>query len=296
MELSWSTKLRIVLVMGLGAVVIGYMCWPMAMPQDPAGVVRLSNLTIVDGLFLIMVSVVLGIVGYFLAWPYGSEIGLLAVPSGLAVWALRSSPLSQILLMYPAVAQRQAIFASLRWEPFVWLVFIAAGILGTVIARRLRPCPTPPIITAVPASQAPTPVNGALALIISVIVSHLLIVTFAQDVKIINSTVPCEPAKAQLVFGILVAFGFSGFLVRTTLKLDYLWAIPATAVLFLVGTTAYTHTQFMANIAQHLPAVCLPSVLLAALPVQMVSFGTLGTIIGYWLGIRYQYWRIHEDH
>ncbi|GAI88636.1 unnamed protein product, partial [marine sediment metagenome] len=28
--------------------------------------------------------------------------------------------------------------------------------------------------------------------------------------------------------------------------------------------------------------------------VQMVALGTLGSIAGYWMGIRYDFWRKHE--
>ncbi len=71
MELSWRTRLRVILVMGLGMIVIGLWAWDWVAPDDPMGLVRASNMILANKLLLLVVAGLLGFVCYHLAWPYG---------------------------------------------------------------------------------------------------------------------------------------------------------------------------------------------------------------------------------
>ena len=138
MELSWITKTKVTLVMVLGGIVIGAWLWPLAAPSNPLGVVCLANLDIKVCALLVPVALSLGFIGYFLAWPYGREIGVLAVPTGLAVWGLRSGSMATLMQASASAAQRQEVFASLRWEAFYWLILVAIGWLGTLLAFKIH--------------------------------------------------------------------------------------------------------------------------------------------------------------
>jgi hypothetical protein len=42
------------------------------------------------------------------------------------------------------------------------------------------------------------------------------------------------------------------------------------------------------------PAIFFSNTIIAVLPVQMIAFGALGSVAGYWMAFRYDYWRKHE--
>jgi hypothetical protein len=48
------------------------------------------------------------------------------------------------------------------------------------------------------------------------------------------------------------------------------------------------------DLVQNWPAAFFPNSVISILPIQMVAFGTLGSVAGYWMAIRYEYWRKHE--
>jgi hypothetical protein len=49
------------------------------------------------------------------------------------------------------------------------------------------------------------------------------------------------------------------------------------------------------QLVEHYPLVFFSSTVISILPVQMVAFGVLGSITGYWLAVRYYYWRKHPE-
>jgi hypothetical protein len=55
----------------------------------------------------------------------------------------------------------------------------------------------------------------------------------------------------------------------------------------------YVKQSTLQRLAQEWPVVFFPNAVISILPVQIVAFGTLGSITGYWLAVRYNYWRKH---
>ena len=134
MELSWSMKLRIAVAAAIGVLLIGIFAWPMA---EPFG--KVAAMGSRDTMVLLVLAFAVGFIGYFVSWPYGREIGILTVPSGLAIWAARSGTMAGRIQISPTAAERTALMTSLRWEPFFWLAVVAAGFLGVLLARNLSP-------------------------------------------------------------------------------------------------------------------------------------------------------------
>ncbi len=91
MELSWLMRLRIAAAAAAGIILIGLLAWPMAAPHEPFGIVSMAAISLKNRAVLISLAFVTGLLAYFLSWPYGREIGIIAVPSGLALWAVRRS-------------------------------------------------------------------------------------------------------------------------------------------------------------------------------------------------------------
>jgi len=51
------------------------------------------------------------------------------------------------------------------------------------------------------------------------------------------------------------------------------------------------NVQYMAH---QWPAVFFSNAAASVLPSQMVAFGTLGSVAGYWMAARYDHWRKYE--
>ncbi|MCP4455531.1 MAG: hypothetical protein GY809_29075 [Planctomycetes bacterium] len=281
--------------MALGALIIGVLNWHAAKPEDPAGLVNLQNLSVIQGLLLLGLAAALGFAGYFIAWPYGCEIGLLAAPSGLAIWACRSASVSRTLAVIPDVHARQDLFASMRFEAIYWLAVVYAGWCGVRLAKKLRPNPTLPILETLPGPrQTPFLYNG-LALVLSVVVGQFLVGVFAQDIPL-NHGALTQPPSRQLALGIFMAFGVAAFLVGHFLHLTYHWVMPALALTYGLSTLPFAKAETLTLMAQTSPSLCLPSTVLFALPIHIVAFGSLGAIWGHWASVRFDYWRAHELH
>ena len=138
MELTWINKLRITAVAALGIIVIGVLAWPLAAPIDPLLPVRAWSVGISGTVVLLLAAFATGFTAYFIAWPNGREIGILAVPFGLTIWAGRSGPMRALTQAYNEPMERDALMNSLRFEPACWLLIVAAGFAGVLLAQHLR--------------------------------------------------------------------------------------------------------------------------------------------------------------
>jgi len=96
-----------------------------------------------------------------------------------------------------------------------------------------------------------------------------------------------------VAFAVLISFGFAAFLAKRYLNAGYIWSLIATAIV-----TAYAVSSYGGKImylTQNWPADFFPNTVISVLPVQMVAFGTLGSVAGYWMALRYDYWRQNES-
>jgi zinc transporter ZupT len=284
MELTWPMKLRIAAAAAVGVLLIGILGWPMA---EPFG--RVAAMGSRDAIILLALAFVAGFIGYFVSWPYGREIGILAAPSGLAIWAARSGKMAGLIQLNPTVAERQALASSFRWEPFFWLAIVAAGFLGVLLARTLSPNKN----RATQEESKPGPDKYAktvIALVLSIVIAQFCIGIIAQDVKL--DSVIGQPALAQVIFAVLVSFGAAAFVAKKFFNVSYIWPSISSAFVTAVMTSIYA--KDIPYLAQTWPPVFFPNSVISVLPVQMVAFGTLGSVAGYWMAIRFDYWRKHE--
>jgi hypothetical protein len=289
MELSWPMKLRIAAAAAVGVLLIGILAWPYA---EPFGAVKAmgSNGAIV----LVVLAFVAGFIGYFVSWPYGRQIGIFAAPSGLAIWAVRSGSMAGLIQLNPTTAQRQALVASLKWEPFFWLIVVAAGFAGVLIAQKLSPNKN--LAAQEKSKSRPGEyLNIIIALVCSGFIAQFCIRIVAQDVRVSDNNlgmVVGQPAVGQIVFGVLVSFGAAAFIVKKFLNVSYIW--PSVASAFVTAFIATIYGREVPYLVQNWPPAFFSNSVISVLPVQMVAFGTLGSVAGYWMAIRYEYWRKHE--
>lgn len=304
MELTWVIRLRIAIAAAIGVGVIGIYGWPLVAPADSFGVVSIINGRIATSNFFIigLMAFVSGFISYFLTWPYGTQIGILAAPAGLVAWALRSADMGTLMQLNNSLARREQFYSTFCWEPAIWLAIIAAGCLGVLLGYSLyhpsRPAENKPAEsdTAPDKSKRTTLsyLTPPVAVIGSTIVSLFLIGMLARDFIILDPKVGCaigQPATAQIIFAILVAFGVSGYLVKKVLDLNYYWPIIATCLVIPFGIIIYGQYDVLEYFAGRWPAVFFANSVLSVFPIQAVAFGTIGAVAGYWLAFRYDYWR-----
>jgi hypothetical protein len=296
-ELSWPIKLRIAAASAVGVFLIGILAWPLGRPAEPLGAVSVVTgcVSLGDAAILVVLAFVAGCVGYFVSWPYGREIGILAAPAGLAVWAVRSGSMTELIRQNATIDQRVALFSGLKWESPFWLAVVAAGYAGAVFAQNLVARGGPSQADAKPRSKENKYINCALALIGSALIALLCIKLLARDVTIgVGSSVVAQPLVAQIVLAVFVSFGVGAFVVKKWLGVGYVWPAMASILVTFYTSSTYGRAEVLQHLVGRWPAAFFANSVVCILPIQMVAFGTFGSIAGYWMAMRYIYWRKHE--
>jgi hypothetical protein len=297
MELSWLMRLRIAGAVAAGVILIGLLAWPLGAPADPFGAVFAGTVSRAGAIGLGLLAVGAGFIGYFVSWPYGREIGILAVPSGLAVWAVRSGSMANLMTRNHLLAERQELFATLKWEPILWLAIVAAGFGGVLLGQRIKAKPLGEKPAQEPNSKSNKYLNVIIALVSSVVIVQFFIRIFAQDVRIPDSrvvSVLAQPAVGQIIFAVSASFAIAAFVAKKFLDVSYIWPTVAGPLVTAFSINTYVKRDVLQHLVQNWPATFFSNAVISILPVQMVAFGTFGSIAGYWLAIRYDYWRKHE--
>jgi len=314
-ELSWPAKLKLTATLLVGIILIGLLA-PLGTPVvlgtpygEPFGVISVPAFG--GAITLVGLAVLAGFIGYFLSWPNGREIGILAVPSGLAIWAVRCGNMAELVRLNPTLAQRQELFAALKWEPIFWLAIVAAGFGGVLIGQRMTLKPEPNKGERRQAScgeksnskEGPrlvgtqnTYLNAIIVVVGSVFIAQFCIGIFAQDVRIPDprlGSVVAQPAIGQIVFAVLVSFGIAAFIFKKFLNASYIWPTVASALVTGFAVITYVKQDTLQHLVERYPPVFFSNVVTSILPVQMVAFGALGSIAGYWLAVRYNFRREH---
>lgn len=298
MELSWLMKLRIAAAAAVGIALIGILGWWLAGPAESLGVICASAVNFNGKLALLFLAFVAGIIAYCLSWPYGREIGILAAPFGLAVWAVRFGSVSDLMQLNPTVEQRQALLATFKWGSVFWLAVVAAGFAGVLLMQKILPSPWKIKVQKKSKAKLNKNLSTAIALIFSILVAQFCIKIFAQDIQVFDDRVGlivAQPSVGQVVFAVLMSFGIVAFIIKRFLDVSYIWSAIACVFLTYFATSAYAREDVMQYLAQQWPAPFFSNVVISILPVQMVAFGALGSVAGYWMAFRYDYWRKHES-
>lgn len=289
MELSWLMKLRIAAVAAVGVVLVGIVAWPWDNPPDPYGSILVMSIGLDGAVTLTIMAFLAGLFAYFIAWPYGKEIGVLAVPFGLSVWAVRAGNVRYLMQMYPTVVQRQQLLSMFQWESFFGLAVVVAGFAGVVLGERIRPAHKR---QAEGNSKSGKYLNPIMAIIVSFTVVHFSIKILAKDVTLsdnIAGLVVSQPVIGQIIFAVVVSFGLAAFVVKKLFNVNYYWPIAASILVTAFSTTTYAKGQLLQHIVELWPGSFFPDVIISVLPVQMVAFGALGSVAGYWLAVRYRF-------
>ncbi len=300
MELSLLMRGRIVAAMAVGAGVLGFLGWSLVEPSEPLGAVTLFNgdINFADTVICFILAYVVGVSAYFVSFPYGRQIAPLAAPTGLAIWALRTGDMTSLIRVNGTVMERQALYGMVRWEGFFWLLLVAAGFFGVVTAAKLIKSKPGPIEAA---SRYNSKFNKALnvvtAVVVTVVIAQFAIGMLAQDVKMSDSRVGSvmgQPGVGQIAFAVIVSFSLAGFVVKKFLDVGYVLTTICSAFVTFVAFVIWSRVDVLDHMAENWPVAFFPRAICAILPIQMVSFGAIGAIAGYWLAVNFIYWRKHS--
>ncbi len=291
--LSWMLKIRICAVALLGMIVLGLWAWSLVAPAEPFGIVSMPGLT--GALILMVMALATGFVAYFITWPHGAYMGVIAVPAGMAVWAVRSGSIANALVGTADAAQRADFFRSLLPEPFFWLLLAAIGLAGVFLGRFVvAPAAPTQIHHSKPLLRLNKPANAVVAVGVSAVTAFVAVTLLAQNVKFPDArlgNVIAQPSSGQIGFAVFVAFALASFISKEFLDASYFWSAAATAVVSVFGLAFYGRTAILEHLAVSWPANFFASPHSSILPLQMVAFGTLGALAGFWLVQSFEVWR-----
>jgi len=297
MELSLLMRLRIAAAVATGVVLIGILAWPLAASSEPLAAVRAGDIGPGGAITLVVLAFLTGFIAYFVSWPHGREIGILAVPSGLAIWGVRSGSMTTLMQLNPTAAQRQALLTTFKWDSIFWLVIVAAGFAGVLLGQKILSSPRPAEKQKKSDSKPAQYLNAIIALVGSALIAQFCIRIFAQDVKVFDNrlgSVVAQPSVGQILFAVLISFKIAAFVVKKFLDVSYIWPIMATVLVSAFAASTYANQNVLQYLVQQWPAAFFTNSVISILPLQIVAFGTLGSIAGYWMAVRYKYWRKHE--
>jgi len=297
MELSLPMRLRIAAAVATGVVLIGILAWPLAASSEPLAAVRAGDIGPGGAITLVVLAFLTGFIAYFVSWPHGREIGILAVPSGLAIWGVRSGSMTTLMQLNPTAAQRQALLTTFKWDSIFWLVIVAAGFAGVLLGQKILSSPRPAEKQKKSDSKPAQYLNAIIALVGSALIAQFCIRIFAQDVKVFDNrlgSVVAQPSVGQILFAVLISFKIAAFVVKKFLDVSYIWPIMATVLVSAFAASTYANQNVLQYLVQQWPAAFFTNSVISILPLQIVAFGTLGSIAGYWMAVRYKYWRKHE--
>lgn len=291
-SLTWLMRLRIIAAMAVGMLLIGLAAWRAVKPAGPDGIVTFPALG--GAVILSILALLVGFVSYFLTWPYGEKIAVLAVPVGLAVWSARSSNIATLMQKTADTAQRHQILAQFKWTALLWLVPVAAGFAGVLLGRLLAKGQLSPEKKPEKHINLGDYASILTALIGSGLIALFCIKIFAQDIQLADvnlGSVIAQPSSGQIAFAVTASFAVAAFVVSIFLNSSYIWPILVTAAIPALCISFYAKAETVAYLAENFPAVFFAHPAVAILPVQMVSYGTLGAIAGCWLAQTYRIWR-----
>ena len=306
MELTWLMRLRIAGAMAAGVVLLGLCAWGLIEPNVPDGAITITagDISVRDGAICIALAFGAGVIGYFAAWPYGAEIGVLAAPAGLGFWAFRTGDMAGLLRLNTAlkidetVVQRQALLWVMKWEGVFWLAVVGAGFAGVKAAAMLAKAKKPVDDDEIGNVNTHNVLNVVTALIMTVVIAQFALGVFAQDVRMFDSelgTVVGQPGRGQVAFAVVVSFAIAAFIAKWVLNVSYVWPALAVCGIGYYSMWLSGKVDVLRHMLETWPEAFFARSVCGILPLQLVAFAGIGSVAGYWLAIKYVYWRKHGE-
>ncbi len=300
MELTIMMRIRVAVALSVGVAVLGLLAWPLVRPDDPTMAVTLYTgfIGISDMIICAVLAFAAGFLAYFAAYPFGMQIAPMAVPAGLATWSFLAGDMKSLIRLNPLYTERLEIYASFKWEALFWLALTAIGYTGVLAASK--------IIKSRDTSHLENPsnknqfniINIAFTIVVSTIIANFVVMLLAKDVSMYDKqlgSVIGQPAAVQIAFAVMVAFGAAAFVAKYFLKTSYIAPAVCTVILSFIGVKFFTPPDVLEYMSKNWPVAFYPGPISTILPIQMVAFGVIGAVVGYWAAVKYDYWRKNEQ-
>ncbi len=284
---SMLNRIRVGAVMAVGVVIVGFIAWPFIEPTLPLTGITLyeGDISVIDAVICMTLAFLAGLISYFVATPYGQQIAPLAAPSGMAYLVFRSGDMFSLINVNHTLAERNDLYAALKWEGFFFLAIIATGYLGVLVAMKLSN-KKPTLIDAEGIHKFKF--NKGLSVVISVIgtivITIFVIGILAQNVSqrdLQLTSVVGQAGTGQIAFAVMVAFGIAAFAIRYLLGGNYLVVTFAAAIVTLWALKSYANPEVMEYMTENWPTAFYPRAICAILPIQMVTFAAIGSMAGH---------------
>lgn len=293
-NVDWRLRVRILASLGIGALTVGAIGWPLVRPVDPLGPICMftGEISTADAVILIALGFAAGALATLVCYPLGSALGPFAAPAGAAVLALSSGSMRNLLLYNQDFQQRSQLYAFLRWELLFWLAVCAAGMAAVIITSRLLHTKTVlPGDSNAPVKSSSKLSNGVIGAVAAAIVVYFTLGIFAQDLRHMDEklgTVVGLAGKGQIAFGVFVSVGFAAFLVRYLVKACYSWAILGAAGAYFVMFGRISGSSTLEYLVSKWPVDYLPRSIYGITPLQFTAFAFLGALTGFWIAVHWQ--------
>ncbi len=300
MELTWVMRFRVAAAMAAGIVLLGIVAKPLVESADPLGAITIfgGDISLVDICSCAVLAFAAGFVGFFASHPFGHYLGPLAAPAGLCYWVVRSGNMFSLLIVNNTLTGRAKLYSVLRFEGLLWLGLVAMGCLGVRVAAvvsKQKPILVPGQNSAKQGKRSILTIITALAA--SVVIAQFAIGLLAQDVRLYDrelGSVVGQPGVGQIAFAVFVSFGLAGFVVKKFLDMPYTVPVIASVILAYVAIEFYAaKADVLGHMIANFPPAFYPRAICAILPLQMVSFGMIGSVAGYWIAVKTEY---HQRH
>lgn len=292
-NVPWLLRIRILLALCTGALIVGAGGYHFVKPADPLGAISLftGEISTVDAVILLALGFTSGVVATLLCYPLGNVLAPYAAPTGVAVLALSSGSIKQLLLTHSELAPREALYHFMRWESLLWLGIAAAGYAGMLLATRLVHTKTIIADKTAPSENNKSAiwVNALIGVVVTAAVFKFVIGIFAQNVPAIDAQlgrVMGQPGNGQIAFGVFVTVGLAAFLVKRFLRVHFIPVILGAILAYIVLLTQFAGSDTFEYMVKTWNPSFFTNAVYAIIPIQIASFSVLGAMTGYWIAIR----------
>jgi len=304
-------KIKIWVILGVMVLLFGVLGWSWVRPADGYDglTVVLSGkpgTVILSAIGLGMLGVVVGVL---FGRRHGIQMGMLAIPAGLTVWAVLSGNMERMLLEYSAAEARQGMFFQLMGDAFIWSILVGMGCGFTwLIGGVQRSAATTNLDQeASLVSEGPSKtskknklklefldnvwVNGILGVVITCVIAWLLVRILGQARHVslsypVTDEASIVPATGQIIFAVALGFFLAALTAHqlTEVSLWYLLICP-----LLISVIAYNcgvQDGIIETLNGSGPAFIPKSIVFATiLPIQFIGVGTFSLMGGYYYSV-----------
>lgn len=268
-------------------------------PAEPLCFARAGSV-----LTLVMASVGLGFISIILAvlicGRHALHVAPVAVPAGLAAWALRSTGMGELLIRESALGEKLSLFPSFILESVVWSLLIIVSYGAAHYAGRWffhlnskadeeGDTPNAVMVNQSPSRLANRWQHSILSLAVSCVIAGVLLCLFTRSGSTEHAgvAVGAEPLKGQILFSVFISFFLGTLACHQWLQGRVYDFLPSPLVVSTVFYFwAYRSDSFATVLADS--AALFPSRLLSAVicPLPFISIGSLGLLWGYWYSVQ----------